>query len=164
MYFFSPEFIEGLETKSEGFQNKFYEIIDEIGIYLDDIEDEMDFQGYIEENHSFSKPGNILYSTKRVFGGTYEEREYEELKGKVHHFLLSLFDSYSASEAFLEVPHIIVCISAPEDCFKDEDMRFVENLLSFERICRGCKPVGVTTISTDTSNDRGNSCYVVAIK
>lgn len=164
MYWFSPEFIEDLETKSDGFQNKFYEIIDELSIYLDDVEDEMDFQEYIEENHSFSNPGNILYSTKSIFGGTYDENRYEILKEKVHHFLLSLFDSYGSSKAFTEVPHIIVCISAPVDCFKDEDMRFIESLLSFERVCRGCSPVGVTTILTDASNSRGNSCFVVAIK
>lgn len=164
MYYFSPEFIEGLETKSDGFQMEFYGIIDAINYYLDDEEDEKDFHQYIEEHHSFSKPGNILYHSKKIFGGTYREDEYETLKEKVHHFLLGLFDNFSASTAMVQVPHLIVCISAPDGCFEDEDADFIEKLCSFERICRGYNPVVVTTVITDTSNGRGNSCFVAAIK
>lgn len=163
-YYFSPEFIEELETKSNGFQREFYGIIDGICSYMDTEEEIIDFQKFIEQNHSYNKPGNILYHSQTIMGGTYTEDEYETLRGKVHNYLLGLFDDYGAAEPMIEVPHIIVCISAPEGCFKDDDIQFIKSLISFERICRGCIPAMVTTIVADTLDGRGNSCFVATIK
>lgn len=162
-HYFTAQFMEGLTTKSEGFQNKFFEIIDDICDYFDDEDEKMDFQKYIEENHSFDKPGNILYSTKTIFCGKHKADEHDELCEKIHHFLLSIFDA-GGGEAFLEVPHIIVCISVPDNCLTDKDVGFIRNLISFERVCRGSTPVAVTSIVNDTSNGRGTSCFAAALK
>ncbi len=162
-YNFSQEFLQGLLTKSEGFQNKFFEIIDGICEYFDTEDEKADFQKYIEENHAYHKPGNVLFSSKVQFCGK-QAKEFEALKEKIHFHLLSLFDNIEASDAMTEVPHIIVCISAPEGCFNDSDVESIRSLISFERICRGFLPAAVTTIANDTGNDRGTSCFVAALK
>lgn len=161
MYYFSETFLAGLQTKSERFQQKFFEIVDALCAYFDTEEERADFQKYIQENHFYDKPGNILASMQKQFGG---KPDNEELKKKIHQFLLGLFDDCSMAEAMEQVPHIIVCVSAPEDAFSDEDIAFLRELLSFERICRGCPKVSVTTIVNDTSHDRGISCLVIALK
>ena len=162
MYYFSNRFLDGLHTKSQNFQNKFFEIVDEICAYLDDDEQKKDFQGYIEENHAYDKPGNILFSTKKIMCG--QDKSFEEIKKNVHFQLLGLFDDFEAEDVIMEVPHIIVCVSAPDDCFSDEDVKFVENLISLERLCRNGPPVSVTTIFNDTSCGRGTSLYVACLK
>lgn len=161
MYYFSDDFLNGLKTKSENFQNKFFGIIDDICSYFDEDDEKQSFQQYIEANHSYANPGNILYSSKKYFGGN---PGAEELKEDIHHHLLWLFDSFESAEAMAEVPHIIVCVSAPENTITVSDMAFIEKLLSFERICRGCSPVGVTTILNDNNEKRTTSCYVVCLK
>ena len=163
VYGFSKPFLQGLSTKSENFQNKFFEIIDDICEYFDTDEEKNEFQTYIEENHSYDKPGNVLYSSKVLFCGQ-QTQDFDELKQKIHFHLLSLFDSFDASDAMTEVPHIIVCLSAPDGCFGDSDIEFIRSLISFERVCRGFLPAAVTTIANNTDNDRGTSCYVAALK
>ena len=49
MYYFSEQFLTGLQTKSKKFQIKFYEIIDDICDYLDTEDEKRNFQNYIEE-------------------------------------------------------------------------------------------------------------------
>lgn len=161
MYYFSNVFLDGLKTKSENFQNKFYSIIDDICDYLDEEDEKRDFQQYIEANHSYDKPGNILYSSLKYICGN---PSIEELKTDIHHHLLWLFDSLEAAEVILSVPHIIVCVSAPKNSLSDEDMSFIEKLLSFERINRGYSPVGVTTILNNNTENRTTSCYVACLK
>ena len=161
MYYFSEEFLTGLRTKSENFQNKFYEIIDDICKYFDTEEEKEEFQKYIEENHSYDKPGNVLFSTWQQICGNCTA---EELREKINFFLLGLFDGFESADAITTVPHIIVCISAPEGYFSEEDTKFLRNLLSFERLCRKCPPVTVTTILNDDTENRGTSCCVVALK
>ena len=162
MHSFSSDFLNGLETKSENFQNNFYGIIDKICSYLDSDEEKQEFQKYIEQNHSYDKPGNMLYSCGTFFGG--QQSDPEELKKEIHSFLLELFDDYAAADAITVVPHIIVCVSAADGLISDEDTEFLRNLLNFERLCRGCPPVTVTTILNDTGNNRGTSCFVATLK
>lgn len=161
MYYFSEQFLAGLQTKSEGFQDKFYGIIDEIDTYIDEEVSRMLFHKHIETQHTYDKPGNMLYSSKLYCGSGYSE---SELKEKINFFLLGLFDDFGASEAMEEVPHIIVCISAPDGYFTDEDTKLIRNLLFLERTLRSCPPVAVTTVFCDTSKDRGVSCFVACLK
>lgn len=161
MYHFSRIFLKGLLSKSTGFQNKFFEIIDDICEYFDSDDEKKRFQKYIEEHHSFANPGNILYSTKTYFSDQYDA---QKLKDKIHFHLLSLFDSFEAESVMTEVPHIIVCISAPDGYISDDDVAFIRKLLSFERAMRGCSPVEITTVLNDTSNSRGISCFVACLK
>ena len=165
MYHFSKRFTDGLKTKSEGFQRAFYGIIDEVCSYIDDEDEKIQFQQQIENMHSYDKPGNVMHSTTKVMGGVYTEERFEELKEKIHFYLFSLFDDFSAGEVMVEVPHIIVCIAAPQGCFADEDLKFIQNLLSFERVCRGYLPVDVTVILKEKTNgEPGVSCYVAMMK
>lgn len=79
---FSRDFLHGLETKSENFQNNFYGIIDKICSYLDSDEEKQEFQKYIEQHHSYDKPDNMLYSFGTIFGG--EQSDCEEFKKEIH--------------------------------------------------------------------------------
>ena len=161
MYSFSRSFLRGLSTKSQKFQDKFFEIIDDICEYLDTDEERAQFQKYIEENHSYDKPGNTLYSSVVHFGGQHDD--IEKLKEKIHFHLLGLFDNFEAEDVMTEVPHIIVCISSSNQDFVEADMKFIENLISFERVCRGFLPAKVTTI-LNTAEGRETSCYVAGLK
>jgi len=163
VYGFSKPFLQGLSTKSNEFQDKFFEIIDDICEYFDIDEEKVEFRKYIEANHSYDKPGKVLYSSKILFCGQ-QTKDFDELKRKIHFHLLSLFDSFDAPDAMTEATHIIVCISAPDSCFEDSDIEFIRSLISFERVCRGFLPAAVTTIANDSDNDRGISCYVAALK
>lgn len=161
MYYFSKQFLDGLKSKSENFQNKFFQIMDDIGRYLDTEEEREEFQKYIEANHSYDKPGNTLYSSEVYFGGRHGD--IEKLKEKINFHLLGLFDSFEAEDVMVEVPHIIVCISSSNQGFIEEDMKFIETLISFERTCRGFCPAKVTTI-LNTASNRKTSCYVAGLK
>ena len=159
MHYFSKQFLDGLQTKSENFQNKFFEIIDDICGYLDAEEEKREFQQYIEANHIYDKPGNTLYSSQVYMGG---KEEIEKLKERVHFHLLSLFDSFEAADVMVEVPHIIVCLSTSNPNFTDKDMDFLKSIINFERACRGVVPAAVTTILN--IRDDATSCYVAGLK
>lgn len=103
----------------------------------------------------------MMYSSQKYICGN---PSIEEIKETIHQYLLWLFDSFESAEVMATVPHIIVCVSVPENTLTDEDMIFVEKLLSFERLCRGCLPVGVTTILNNNIKDRTTSCYVACLK
>lgn len=160
MYYFSKQFLDGLYSKSKGFQNRFYEFIDSVGEYLDTEDEKREFQKYIEENHSYDKPGNLLYSTKTYLGG--KQNNVEALKEKIHFHLLSLFDSFEAADVMVEVPHIIVCLSTSNQNFTDKDMDFLKSIINFERVCRGVLPAAVTTKLN--IRDDATSCYVAGLK
>lgn len=165
MYYFSEQFLEGLQTKSEGFQRAFYDIIDEVCTYFDNEDEKIQFQQQIETMHSYDKPGNVLHSTTKIMGGRYTQERFEELKEKIQFYLFGLFDDFSTCEVVVEVPHIIVCIAAPQGCFLDEDLKLIQNLLSFERLCRGYSPVDVTVILDEiTDGGSGVKCYVAMMK
>lgn len=162
MHYFSDEFIKGLETKSLNFQKKFYAIMDDIFEYMDAEENRRKFQRDIEENHTYNSPGNILYSSKRIFGG--QCIDGEEFKQKIKLYILRLFDGFGSADAFAEASHIIVCVRGPKGVVKDQDMDFLKGLIAFERFCRGCSPALITTILDDRLTDVAASCFVTAMK
>ena len=161
MYYFSEKFLTDLTTvKSKKFQDKFFEIIDSICKYLDTEDEKQDFQKYIEENHSYDKPGNLLYSTQMYFGR--KQTDVEKLKKDIHFHLLGLFDHFDSADVMMEAPHIILCLSTSNREFTDTDMDFLKSIVNFERMCRGVAPAGVTTILN--TRDDVTSCYVAALK
>ena len=161
MHYFSEKFLTDLITvKSKKFQDKFFEIIDGICSYFDTEEEKKDFQKYIEENHSYDKPGNLLYSTQMYFGR--KQTDVEKLKNDLHVHLLGLFDHFDSADVMVEAPHIIICLATSNKEFTDADMDFLKNLINLERLCRGVSPAGVTTI-LNIRNDV-TSCYVAALK
>lgn len=160
MYHFSKGFTDGLHTKSENFQNKFYEIVDEVGKHLETEDEKRELQKYLEENHSYDKPGNILYSTRTYFCG--KQTDVEKLKEKIHFHLLGLFDSIEAEDVMVEVPHIIVCISTANKAFAESDMNFLKSIINFERICRGYPPTLITTVLN--TSESGTSCFIACLK
>ena len=160
MYYFSKHFTDGLQTKSRNFQNKFYEIVDEVGKHLETEDEKREFQKYIEENHAYDKPGNILYSARTYFCG--RQSDIEKMKEKLHFHLLGLFDSFEAEDAMVEVPHIIVCVSTANKVFAESDMNFLKCIINFERLCRGHLPALVTTVLN--TSESGTSCFVACLK
>ena len=159
---FTSEFLNGLATKSQNFQNKFHEIMDDICAYIDAEPEKQGFLHNIEETHSYDKPGNMLYSSMVQFCG--KRRDGEELKQEINFFLLGLFDDFDAEEAVTTVPHIIICVSAPSELINEKDMRFFHSLIAFERLCRGNLIESVTTVLSHNTEKLGTSCYVAALK
>lgn len=159
MYYFSEQFTEGLRTKSEGFQDKFFEITDEICGFIDEEDKKRDFQKYIEKNHSFNKPGNILYSSKAFFGG---KPGTEKLTEKMQKHILRIFDDSGAGEAMEEVPHIIICVRTSDEDFSEEEMELLKNTINLERMLRGKMPAVVTTILN--SAEIGTEMFIACIK
>ncbi len=146
-------------TKSENFRNKFYEIINEICGYLDEKDERRDFQRYIEENHSFNGPGNILYSSKAFFGG---KPGVKKLTEKMQKHILRLFDDSGAGEAMEEVSHIIICVRTSDEDFSEEEMELLKSTINLERMLRGKMPAVVTTILN--SAKIGTEMFVTCIK
>lgn len=159
MYYFSDTFIAGLQTKSPNFQNKFFDIIDTVGEFLDTEHEKQMFQKLIEENHSYERPGNTLYSTQAIFCGTHDVKT---LKEKISFALLRTFDDLGADDIMVEAPHIIVCIATANKDFTEEDAKFSKSIINFERLCRGHLPALVTTILS--SQDIGTTCYIACLK
>ena len=134
--------------------------MDEVGKHLETEDEKREFQKYLEENHSYDKPGNIRYSTKTYFCG--KQTDVEKLKEKIHFHLLGLFNSFEAEDAMVEVPHIIVCVSTANKVLAESDMKFLKSIINFERVCRGYLPALVTTVlNTSESN---TSCFIACLK
>lgn len=159
MYYFSNEFLEGLQTKSEGFQNKFYEIIDNINGYIVGEEKKKEFQELIEKKHSYSSTGNILYSTKKHISNFSSP---EEVDKKIHSFVMNLFNSFDAGEIISQVPHIIVCVSAPESHYDSFDLEVLEAEITLERIIGDYPDFDTSVFLKNT--DEEISCYVACLK
>ena len=165
MNYFSEKFIDGLKTKSQVFQDEFWSIMNGIKRYIDDENELKEFHKYIEENHEYGNPGNVLYYIEGFFGGEYAENEFEKLRNEFNMVMLDMFDT-SPEESFGQVPHIVVCISAPEGCYTDDEIKFVQQNIKMERLLCEESPslVDVTVITNDTSNNRGNSYFIAALK
>lgn len=67
MEYFSDEFISGLRTKSNGFQNKFKEIIGDIDEYFDIEDEKREFHRLVEIAHFYDKPGIFCFLPKSYF-------------------------------------------------------------------------------------------------
>ena len=159
-HIFSAQFLSGLQTKSENFRNKFFEIMDDICEYMNTEDEKREFQQYIEANHSYDKPGNTLYSSQMYLESSCDD--VEELRKQLHFHLLSLFDSFEAADIMVEVPHIIVCLSTSNKNFTDKDMDILKGIINLERICRGVLPAAITTILN--IRDAETSCLVTGLK
>ena len=162
MSYFTSEFLNGLATKSQIFQNKFHEIMDDICDYIDTESEKREFLQGIESKHSYDKPGNMLYSTKTQYCGKHHDSE--ELKERISFFLLRLFDAFESEEAVNTVPHIVICVSAASDVISEKDMKFFKSLIAFERLYRGSLIESVTTVLSRDTERLGTSCYVAALK
>ena len=158
MYYFSKEFLDGLHTKSKNFQNKFFEIIDDVSEYLETEEKKREFQKFIEENHSYDKPGNLMYSSKVYFGDG--QGDVEKFKKELHFRLLKLFDD--PEDVMVQATHIVICISTSNKEFTEEDLKFLKSIVNFERLCRGVSPAVISLILA--SDDIGASCFVACLK
>lgn len=64
----------------------------------------------------------------------------------------------------VDVTHIIIAVAMPEGLLSEEDMKFLEKVVLFERVCRGYLPIPVTTILSDAIDGRAAGCFVAALK
>lgn len=162
MNYFTSEFLNGLATKSQNFQDKFHNIMDDICDYIDTEPEKQEFLQSIESKHSYDKPGNMLYSTNLLMCG--KRHESEKLKKDISFFLLGLFDGFDSEEAVITASHIIICVSASSKVVTEKDMKFFQSVVAFERLCRGSLIESVTTVLSHDTEKLGTSCYVAALK
>ena len=159
MYCFSDKFLEGLHTKSEKFQKRFYEIVDEIETYLDTDEEKQRMHQVIEANISYDKPGNILCSSKTSFYGKYDD--IEKLKEKIRFHLSDIFYTVDGAN-MVQASYIYLCIAGPNLEIVGEDIESFINMIGIEQMRRGGSPAVFSVILNDERDD--NSCLVVGLK
>lgn len=152
--------LDWLSTKSDAFQGKFLGMAEEIEKYFSTDEQRQEFWKNLVSTPSFSG-AERLYATKKQFGGNPDS---EKLKEDIHHFLLWLFDFFGSSEMMEEATHVIVCVCASTGSMTEEDMSFLQKLLSFEWMCRECFPAAVTTLLKENAEAQYAECYVACLK
>ena len=164
MYYFSNNFLDGLKTKSENFQNKFYEMVDNVCKYIKTEEEKKEIQKNIEANYSL----DIFYANKIHWDSNTVTKKIEV---ELHDFLLEFYKYLNSDEVMKSEPLIFACLSAPDEYLLSdetapalEEIVITETLISFERIAQGCSPVEFSIICNDNLEGRGISCYVVCLK
>lgn len=113
---FSESFIAGLRTKSEGFQQKFYGLMDALYEYCDNEKEIDEFQDYFESQISYENPGNQIYSLGGVCGGTPTDDRKQEYFKVLFDAVTDLFQedlNYGTTGA-LAATHFFIGIRAPE--------------------------------------------------
>lgn len=133
MYYFSEKFLQELGTKSETFQNRFFEIVDEVCRYLNEKHTE-DFQHYIETEISYAHKGNILYSESIFVGGKTKEDIIAEIcKTIVENIAQANFWGDETNE-WLAASHIVVVLNYPDIELVENDIKKVHNAIAISRM------------------------------
>lgn len=83
----------------------------------------------------------VLHATTKIMGGRYTQERFEEIKEKIHFHVFGLFDDCSTCKVMVEVPHSIICIAAPQGCFLDEDLKFIQNFFHLNGCAEDIRPL-----------------------
>lgn len=133
---FSNSFITGLQTKSERFQRKFYEIMDALYEYFDSEEEINDFQRYLEMQISYDKPGNQLFWQEEMCGGKPDPENKQEYIEALQNTIFDLFQAdrdWDGENGILTASHIILAIRTSEGIIGEEEIAVLKYLVHLER-------------------------------
>ena len=113
---FSESFIAGLKTKSDGFQRKFYGLMDALYEYCDNEKEIDEFQDYFESQITYENSGNQIYSLGRVCGGEPTSNRKQEYFKLLFYAVTDLFqeDRDYGTTGALTATHFYIGIRAPE--------------------------------------------------
>ena len=160
MKYFSEEFLEGLATKSQGFQEKFASIMSDIDYFFDEEEEIEDFRKYFESEISYAEPGNMLYSAKVIFGhGVAEEEDRLPLGQEIIQWFFKQFAV--DDDAFEDASHFFIAIRCKKEDFTDEDEFLLRTLISMKR--QGDEPE-VVMILNEQKDDIYATCFMAAMR
>ena len=156
---FSENFISGLETKSQGFQNKFYGIIEWFHQFFEYDEEKIkEFDSYIESRISYHAKGNLLYDVQFIIGGKIDADEKQE-------YFLTMMEQFKELFLFSEdnginiATNIIMTINLPESISKDM-------ITLIEMTVRTLKPESTPALKIYVKHDEKDcfECYIAIMK
>lgn len=135
---FSEHFLNGLATKSQGFQDAFFETMDKIYGYLEG-DKIQEFQQMIEDEISYYGKGNLLWNCGSIIGGEMDPKRSEEYFNELYGDLLFLFNEErfpyadilelcgekrcSDENPMLTASHIIIATAFPREVWTEEAKR-----------------------------------------
>nr|QGT51061.1 hypothetical protein Firmicute1046_1370 [uncultured Firmicutes bacterium] len=165
---FSKNFLNGLETKSQEFQNEFFGVMDMLYSYLENDEEIQEFQQMIEESITYYGKGNLLWWQKTDIGGDMTPERGKEYLSELHKKLVELFvyectpnddGTYEPQNGSLEATEIIIGAHFPEEIMSYE---VAEELYSVIEQYRPDDPPSLTVINN--SNAEYASFCIVMMK
>ena len=135
---FSENFLNGLKTKSQEFQNEFFGVMDMLYSYLENEEEIQEFQQMIEESITYYGEDNFLWWQKTDIGGTMTAERGEEYLNELYETLTELFTNectpnddgtYKVQNGSLIVPEIIIGIRFPKEAISMETAEALYDLI-----------------------------------
>lgn len=134
---FSDEFLMGLATKSDGFQQQFWGIMDKFYSFFDYNEDDIDiFQNDIEESLSYDKPGNQLFWRGGYVGGEPSLDRKDEYMEELISTLTELFREdrdWDGENGMYTATHIFIAVRCPKGVITRTEVDQLDLLLTLER-------------------------------
>lgn len=160
MYYFSDEFLTGLKSKSAKFQEEFFYVVDRL---CQDSNDDQFIQAMIEEELSYSQPGNLMNYSETMWGGQPENHTEEEWFQKICETIQRLFEEEEWGEYHgLDIAtHIFVAIHIPESCFSESAKQMVQ---IFTMMQRPENPPFVYVIQALENTDSACGCFIAIMK
>lgn len=159
---FSEHFLDGLATKSEGFQNEFFGIMNMLYFYLEyDDEKVQELDKMIEKEISYYGKGNILWWLR---SGNSDVERSEECLGKLYKQLANEFATENffhgngeddLGNGILIASNIIIATTFPEEVMTEEEIRQLY-LLVYTSRCMDAPdnpPPRVTIINNPNAED-----------
>lgn len=141
---FSEHFLDGLATKSEGFQNEFFGIMDMLYSYLEyDDEKVQKLEKIIEEEVSYYEKGNILWWGGSDIGGELDSTRSEEYFNELCERLAKEFvyertpnddGEFELANGTIVASNIIIATEFPEEAMTEEAIDKLEFLIYLNRL------------------------------
>lgn len=134
---FSDDFLIGLATKSDGFQQEFFSIMDSFYGFLEYDEEKVNaFQAYIEENFSYYEPGNLLSCRGAFVGGEATLERKDEYINEIISAIFELFQEerdYESENGMYLATHFIIAVNCPEGMMTKEEIAKIHLAFFLER-------------------------------
>ena len=134
---FSDEFLMGLATKSDGFQQQFFGIMEKFFSFFDYNEDDVDaFQNDIEECFSYYEQGNQLFWRGGYVGGEPSLDRKDEYMEELISTLTELFQEdrdWDGENGMYTATHIIIAVRCPKGVMTETEVDQLNFLLTLER-------------------------------
>lgn len=160
MHYFSDEFLAGLRSKSENFQNEFFYVVDRL---CQDSGDNQFIQGMIEQELSYEQPGNLINYSEQMWGDAPQNHTEKEWVQKVCGAVRELFEAEEWGEYHgLDIAtHLFISVHLPENVFSDSARQMVQ---IFTMMQRPEDPPFVYVIRAAENTGAGCECFIAVMK
>lgn len=161
--YFSEQFLNGLETKSMPFQNKFWVIMDKLACFFnkEDEEERIQFFSYIESQLSYDKPGNMMYCAEVITCASVEDEESFSMN-VINDILDAFDDEDEVGQAMQMATHYFLGVRCPEDLFNETHLQALKLMMKFKRYDH--KMPDILMISNTSHEDYADGCFWAAMR